>query len=110
MIKTVYRREHELSNCKEWECKPLFAYVRMEGKWVRIGTYGSECNIFEPHDPVAEQEDRLRKQRITAILARAKQPYNKKQVTYTYYDPVGIPNLFDIDIKAFCSLDKDDTS
>ena len=56
----VYRREHW--NCKE-ECTALTAYVRIDGKWVRVGTYGSECKKFEAPDLQKEEQERLAKQR-----------------------------------------------
>lgn len=61
----VYRREHY--DCKEIECKPLTAYVRIEGKWTRIGHYGSECKKFEPLDLQQEERDRLTRQKLENI-------------------------------------------
>ena len=42
----VYRNEH---NCDR-DCTRLVAYVRIEGKWEKIGNYGSECKKFEVLD------------------------------------------------------------
>ena len=50
----VYRREH---NCTV-ECTELTAYVRIEGKWVRVGYYGSECNRLDSLDLKQEERDR----------------------------------------------------
>lgn len=61
----VYRNDHY--NCKEIECKPLTAYVRIEGKWTRIGHYGSECKKFEPLDLQQEEHDRLTKQKLEQL-------------------------------------------
>ena len=51
----VYRKEHD---CNSAECTELTAYIRVEGKWKRIGHYGSECKKFEALD--LEQEARGR--------------------------------------------------
>jgi len=67
----VYRREHW--NCNAVECKPLTAYVRIDGKWARIGYYGSECNKFEPLDLQQEEQDRLTKQRLDHIKSEMRQ-------------------------------------
>lgn len=66
----VYRREHW--NCKE-ECTPLTAYVRIEGKWTRIGTFGSECKKFDPLDLQNEEQERLAKQRRDNIKLEMRQ-------------------------------------
>ena len=67
----VYRREHW--NCNVVECKPLIAYVRIDGKWRRIGHYGSECKKFEPLDLKQEEQDRLTKQRLDHIKSEMRQ-------------------------------------
>lgn len=74
----VYRREHwQISdNCNGIDCKPLTAYVRIEGKWIRIGHYGSECKQFEPLDLQQEEQDKLQKAKhdlIKSELRQAKQ-------------------------------------
>ena len=61
----VYRNEH--FNCNEAECKNLTAYVRIEGKWTRIGHYGSECEKFEALDLQQEEQDMLIKQQLAHI-------------------------------------------
>ncbi len=75
----VYRREHwQISdNCKEIECKPLTAYVRIEGKWIRIGHYGSECKKFEPLDLQREEQDRLSKQKLKEIQLEMRKIRNR---------------------------------
>lgn len=40
----VYRREHD---CNVSECTELTAYVRIGGKYTRIGHYGSACSRFD---------------------------------------------------------------
>lgn len=66
----VYRREHW--NCKE-ECTPLTAYVRIEGKWTRIGIFGSECKKFEALDLQQEEQDRLKKEKLVFIKSEMRQ-------------------------------------
>ena len=67
----VYRNEH--FNCNESECKYLTAYVRIEGKWTRIGHYGSECEKFEALDLQQEEQDRLSKEKHDFIKSQLKQ-------------------------------------
>ena len=71
----VYRRYHWqiTDNCEAIECKPITAYVRIDGKWTRIGYYGSECNKFEPLDLQQEEQDRLTKQRLDHIKSEMRQ-------------------------------------
>ena len=65
----VYRSFHYEKNdqCPDDECNTLTAYVRVEGKWTRIGYYGSICNQFSPLDLKQEEEDRKLKQRVRMI-------------------------------------------
>ena len=67
----VFKREHE--DCNESECKQLTASVRMDGKWVRIGSYGSECHKFEPLDLKKEEKERQDKQRLESIKSEIRQ-------------------------------------
>ena len=67
----VYRKEHW--DCKEIECMPLVAYVRIEGNWVKIGHYGSKCKKFELIDQKQEEEDRLLKEKMAQISAKMRQ-------------------------------------
>ena len=67
----VYRNEHW--DCKEIECMQLVAYVRIEGNWVKIGHYGSECKKFEPLDLQKEEQNRLTKERIMQISTEMRQ-------------------------------------
>lgn len=71
----VYRNEHY--DCEEIECKPLTAYVRIEGKWTRIGHYGSECKKFEPLDLQQEEQDRQLKQKLAHIKSEIRKARNK---------------------------------
>ena len=61
----VYRRDHWPKGdiCEAIECKLLTAYIRIEGKWTKIGHFGSECKKFEPLDLQQEEQERLPKQR-----------------------------------------------
>lgn len=65
----VYRNFHYEKNdqCEDEECTALSAYVRIEGKWTRIGYYGSECKQFSPLDLEQEREDRRIKQRVRML-------------------------------------------
>ena len=67
----VYRNEH--FNCNEAECKNLTAYVRIEGKWIRIGHYGSECEKFEALDLQQEEQERLQKEKRDSIKSQLRQ-------------------------------------
>lgn len=60
----VYRNYHE--DC-DYDCTRLVAYVRMDGKWIKIGHYGSECKQFEPLDLKQEEQDRLQKEKLSLI-------------------------------------------
>ncbi len=71
----VYRNEH--FNCNESECKYLTAYVRIEGKWGKIGHYGSECKKFEPLDLEKEEQDVLLKQQLTHIKSEIRNARNR---------------------------------
>lgn len=66
----VYRNYHE--KCKE-DCTRLIAYVRIDGKWTRIGHYGSECKEFEPLDLQKEEQDRLLKEKCDFIKSQLRQ-------------------------------------
>jgi hypothetical protein len=65
----VYRNEH---NC-DMDCTRIVAYVRIEGKWTKIGYYGSECRQFEALDLQQEEHDRLDKERMMQIRAQLMQ-------------------------------------
>jgi hypothetical protein len=66
----VYRNYHE--ECKV-DCTRLVAYVRIEGKWTRIGYYGSECKQFEPLDLEKEEQERLSKEKLILIKSKLRQ-------------------------------------
>ena len=84
----VYRREHwQISdNCQGIDCKPLTAYVRIEGKWIRIGHYGSECKKFEPLDLQQEEQDRLTKQKLAQIKSMIRDAKKEGSVTIKRID------------------------
>ena len=71
----VYRKYHweQSEQCDGGECTALTAYVRIEGKWTRIGYYGSECKKFEPLDLQKEEQDKLAKQRRDNIKLEMRQ-------------------------------------
>ena len=66
----VYRNDHD--ECNE-DCTILVAYVRIDGKWTRIGHYGSECKQFEPLDLQQEEQDRLAKEKRDFIKSQLRQ-------------------------------------
>ncbi|MDF2428904.1 MAG: hypothetical protein OPY07_06605 [Nitrosopumilus sp.] len=66
----VYRNEH---NCNSAECTELTAYIRVEGKWVRVGHYGSECNRFDSLDLQSEERDRETKEKLADIKSQLRQ-------------------------------------
>ena len=65
----VYRNYHYEKNdqCEDEECSALTAYVRIEGKWEKIGYYGSECKQFSQFDLKQEKEDRRIKRRVRML-------------------------------------------
>lgn len=65
----VYRLDHSEKNedCDEIECKALTAYVRIDGKFTKIGYFGSECKKFKLLDAQQEQEDFELKLRVKQI-------------------------------------------
>ncbi len=67
----VYRNFHW--DCDEIECKRLVAYVRIDGKWIKIGYWGSECHKFELIDEKQEEQERLAKQRPDHIKSEMRQ-------------------------------------
>jgi len=71
----VYQKYHWEQNydCKEVECMTLTAYVRIDGKWTRIGYYGSECKKFEPFDLQQEEQDRLHKEKRNFVKSQLRQ-------------------------------------
>ena len=66
----VYRNYHE--EC-DVDCTRLVAYVRIDGKWKKIGHFGSECKQFEPLDLEKEEQDRLQKEKCDSIKSQLKQ-------------------------------------
>ena len=65
----VYRNEH---NCDR-DCTKLVAYVRIEGKWVKIGNFGSECSRFDSLDLQSEERDRETKEKLADIKSQLRQ-------------------------------------
>lgn len=65
----VYRNEH---NCDR-DCTRLATYVRIEGKWIRIGHYGSECKKFEALDLQQEERDRETKANLQYVKSQLRQ-------------------------------------
>ena len=73
----VYKQFHyeKYEQCEDEECTALSAYVRIEGKWTKIGYYGSECKQFSPIDLKQDEEDRKIKRRarmLTDLVKKSK--------------------------------------
>ncbi len=66
----VYRKEHD---CNVSECTELTAYIRVEGKWNRIGRYGSECKRFDSLDVQREERDRDTKENLQYVKSQLQQ-------------------------------------
>ena len=89
----VYRNDHY--NCKEIECMPLTAYVRIGGKWVRIGHYGSECKKFEPLDLQQEEKERLDKEKMMQLCAEMRQvKQENREKLNTIKNELNVNSLF----------------
>ncbi len=75
----VYRLDHWQvnDNCKENECKYLATYVRIDGKWEKIGYFGTICKSFELLDLEKErtekEQDRKSKENLALIRAEIRQ-------------------------------------
>jgi len=75
----VYRNYHCEKNdqCMDDECTALTAYVRIEGRWKRIGIFGSKCKKFELLDLEKEnaekEQDRKSKENLAQIRAEIRQ-------------------------------------
>jgi len=70
----VYRNYHE--KCNE-DCTRLVAYVRIDGKYTKIGHYGSECKQFEPLDLQQEEQKRLQKAKLEQIKFEIRKAHNR---------------------------------
>ncbi|WP_428324352.1 hypothetical protein [Nitrosopumilus sp.] len=73
----VYRRFHheKYDQCEDEECTALTAHVRIDGKWTRIGYYGSECKQFSTLNLEQEREDRRIKRQarmLTDLVKKSK--------------------------------------
>ena len=73
----VYRNEH---NCDR-DCNKLAMYIRIEGKWTRIGYYGSECRQFEALDLQQEEKDRLDREKLNSIKLQLRQIKQESRAT-----------------------------
>ncbi len=75
----VYRNYHCEKNdqCNDDECTALTAYVRIDGRWIRVGTFGSVCKKFELLDlekeKVEKEQDRKSKENLAQIRAEIRQ-------------------------------------
>ncbi len=65
----VYRNEH---NCDR-DCTRIVAYVRIEGKWTKIGHYGSECKRFDSLDVQRENLDKKTKENLQYVKSQLQQ-------------------------------------
>lgn len=71
----VYRKYHSEQSkiCDGGDCMTLTVYVRIEGKWTRIGYYGSECKKFEHLDLQQEELDKQSKERMIQLNTEMRQ-------------------------------------
>jgi len=71
----VFRRFHCEKNeqCEDDSCTALAAYVRIEGKWTKIGYYGSLCKQFSNLDLQKEEEELQRNLRLEQLFADIKE-------------------------------------
>lgn len=100
------------------DCKRLTAHIRLDGKWTKIGYFGSECKQFQLVDWEKENEEREDNR-----LARKKQAEIRLLIKQVLHEGIGFAekiykveqnhskefditkNLFDIDIESFCPID-----
>ena len=66
----VYRNEHD---CNVSECTELTAYIRVEGKYTRVGHNGSECSRFNTLDLQREERDRETKANLQYVKSQLQQ-------------------------------------
>lgn len=91
-------------------CKRLVSYVRIDGKWTKIGYYGTECKQFEPLDLVMEEEDRQRKERLLELQLEIKQDKQQSREEIARIRQGNAKaNLFGINVKSFCPSTDDVT-
>lgn len=92
------------------DCKRLVTYVRIEGKWTKIGHFGNNCKQFEPLDLAKEEEDRLRKERLLELKLGIKQlKKESKQAIAQIRQDNTTANLFGVNLKSFCPSNDDVT-
>lgn len=102
----VFHTEHDCA----MDCKRLVTYVRIEGKWTKIGHFGTECKQFEPLDLAKEEEERLHKERLLELQLKTKQlkQESREAITQIRQDNA-TANLFGVKIKSFCPSNDDVT-
>ncbi len=59
-------------DCNENDCKRLTSYVRIDGKWQKIGYFGTVCKKFELLDVEKERQERASKENVLKINAELK--------------------------------------
>ncbi len=88
----VYRNYHEECNV---DCTKLVAYVRIDGKWIKIGHYGSECKQFEPLDLEQEEQERQSKEKHNSIKLQLRQiKAESRERRKTIEDELNMSNSF----------------
>jgi hypothetical protein len=80
-------------------CKRLVAYVRIDGKFTKIGYFGTECKRFEPLDMVNEGNESCN-QKIPELQSEAKQISTTSSKTIKQDGETA--NLFGIKLELFC--------
>ena len=87
------------------DCKRLVTYVRIKGKWTKVGHYGTDCHQFEPFDSIQEEEQRQSNLRIGQLLQQVNDTKRQaKQEINQIKEHLSKANLFGVNLKLFCSL------
>ena len=87
----VYRKEHD---CNSAECTELTAYIRVEGKWVRVGHYGSECNRLDSLDLQREERDKETKENIQYVKSQLQQIRSESRERRKTIDELSVSKSF----------------
>jgi len=87
----VYRKEHD---CQSAECTELTAYIRVEGKYTRVGYYGSECNRFDSLDLKQEERDKETKENIQYVKSQLQQIRSENRERRKTIDELSVSKSF----------------
>jgi len=76
----VYRSDHD--DCEVRECKKLTSYIRIDGKWTKIGYFGTNCKKFFHVDHEQEKRSRELRDRLKMIRSSYIRPSKCRHTTY----------------------------